>query len=198
MLNILYGLVLADCKKESNGKYDVPHFDGKNLVEEYAKSKSNMKSIFFYASFYYQNFQYFFPPQKGDDGTVIFAMPMSEKGKIAMYDVASTGPILAKVLENPDKYVNQDVGSAGDELSGTQIVETFTKVTGKKAKFVEISETDYKAKMPGPIGVELFNMFGWFQDFGYFGKRDPFTAKNLGVAPSFEAWIKQSGWTGPQ
>jgi uncharacterized protein YbjT (DUF2867 family) len=188
---------LASCIKEGN--LSVPHFDGKNLIEEYAKTKKNMKSIFFYASFYFQNFQYFFPPQKADDGSLVFALPISDKGKIAMYDVADTGKIVAAVLSDPDKYVNQDVSSAGDDLTVPQVLDIFTKVTGKKAVFKSLGEAEYKKnfeKMPA-MGDELYNMFVWFERNGYYGKRDPFVGKKIASGvKSFEQWLKESKWTG--
>jgi len=55
---------LPDAKTVSGGKYVVPHFDGKNRVDEYIRSNSDLlrKTTFFWVTFYHSN--YAFPMYK--------------------------------------------------------------------------------------------------------------------------------------
>jgi len=57
---------LPDTVKESKGKYKVPHFTHKALVEEYAKEAKFPYHTYIAAPFYYSNFQNFplFKPKK--------------------------------------------------------------------------------------------------------------------------------------
>jgi hypothetical protein len=52
---------LPNGSKISNGKYVVPHFDAKNKIDEYIKSKADLyaKTTFLWITFYAQN--YVFP-----------------------------------------------------------------------------------------------------------------------------------------
>ncbi len=46
---------LPDCINESSGKWKVPHFDNKAILQRYAQEKKNIKSIFFQAAGYFTN-----------------------------------------------------------------------------------------------------------------------------------------------
>jgi hypothetical protein len=51
---------LPNGKKLTNGKYVVPHFEGKNQIDEYIRSDKALlaKTTFFWITFYGNNFQY--------------------------------------------------------------------------------------------------------------------------------------------
>jgi hypothetical protein len=51
---------LPNGRKISNGKYVVPHFDAKNKIDDYIKSKADLyaKTTFLWVTFYAQNYQF--------------------------------------------------------------------------------------------------------------------------------------------
>lgn len=51
---------LPNSKKLSNGKYVVPHFEGKNRIDDYIRSDKALlaKTTFFWITFYGNNFAY--------------------------------------------------------------------------------------------------------------------------------------------
>jgi uncharacterized protein YbjT (DUF2867 family) len=192
---------LPNCMQESHGKYSVPHFQQKNHIQKYAQTKQNMQCIFVYPGCYFQNFQFMMSPKKLEDGTICFAMPIENNTRMYMYDVAhDTGATVAKILESPEQWVNQEVTMCGEALTGQQIAETFSRVTGKKAMFKSLSKEDFKAGISASMFEEMYNMFAWFTEFGYFGQRSPMIARDkLGAkANTFEEWLRESNWTGPQ
>ncbi|CAF4606458.1 unnamed protein product, partial [Rotaria magnacalcarata] len=56
-----------------------------------------------------QNWLSTLKPQKSADGTFIFALPIDEKTTLHMVDIEDTGPIITAILDDPEKYVGQDI-----------------------------------------------------------------------------------------
>lgn len=189
----------------SKNKYDkVVHFDGKARVEEYAKTK-DINATFVHASFYMTNLIYFMPPQVNANGEVEWVGPMRPEAPVAMIDIPGDwGNVCLGVLKaGPAATKNLDVNVAGEYISFQQVVDTFTKVTGRKAVYKQIPREDYKnALVPtmGPIVSEEFvQMLEYFDEFGYFGGAsiEPVKKFNPNMT-TFAKWVEQSGYKGPQ
>src|SRR5262249_49628847 len=45
------------------------------------------------------------------------------------------GPAVLEILSNPDKYTGTSLPVVGDIISPNDVVETFTRVTGKRAAY---------------------------------------------------------------
>jgi len=192
---------LPGTKEESHGKYVVPHFDTKYEIEKYAKSKKNLKCIYYMPPFFYENFAHLAAGsvRKASDGTIEFAFPMNGTAKVSMFSVHDSGKIIAKVLEDPEKWVGKDITASAQDLNWNEVVATFSKVTGKKAKFVHLRDEEY-GPIAGHLTEEFLNMFRWFQDFGIFGTRNPFVARDELKVPlvTLEQWLKDTKFTGPK
>jgi uncharacterized protein YbjT (DUF2867 family) len=185
---------LANSDGVSNKKWHVPHFTNKWRVEEYARTQKSMESIFVYAGFYDQNFLTFFQPQRAEDGTVMFAMPLRADVGLPMFDVSDTGRVVAPIFADHKKWVGKCVPMAGEYLTGPGIAQTFTCVTGVKAKFVQL-DLEAFGKL---AGAEMKNMYGWFNEYGYFGGMPLDDGHTL--APNMNTWssfLRKTGWTGP-
>jgi uncharacterized protein YbjT (DUF2867 family) len=184
---------LCNSDGESNKKWHVPHFTNKWRVEEYARSQKSLECVFVYAGFYAQNFQGFMPPQKAEDGTCIFALPMRADVGLPIFDVADTGRVVAPIFADHKKWVNKIVPMAGEYITMPQIASTFGCVTGQKAKFMQLKLEDFGAK----AGEEMKNMFGWFNTNGYLNGmtlEDTHT-----IAPNLNTWgsfLRKTGWQG--
>jgi uncharacterized protein YbjT (DUF2867 family) len=175
----------------SKKKWHVPHFTNKWRVEEYARSQKSLECVFVYAGFYAQNFQTFFQPQKAEDGTVLFAMPLRHDVGLPMFDVSDTGRIVAPIFADHKKYVGKVIPMAGEYITGPCIACTFTRVTGKKAKFVQL-DLEAFGKMAGD---EMKHMYGWFNEYGYLNGMSLEEGRAIGVLNTFESFLRKTGWT---
>ncbi|CAF2391042.1 unnamed protein product [Rotaria sp. Silwood2] len=192
---------LEDTIKLSNGKYDVPHFAQKAKIRDYIKENHpTLKAIYVEPAFYMQNWSSFFKAQKSPDGTMIFALPVDEKTTLHMTDIEDTGPIVSKILEDPDKYVGKDICICGEAIQFGEIPKVFTKVTGVPAIAKTLTEEEFRSGMqfmPKLAQDEIIAMFKWFEEYGYYGKdKDWTTGKKLTALNTFEQWLKKTGWTG--
>jgi len=181
-LNWLIYSSLSDSTTESNGKYPhVVHFAGKNRVEQYIRTLGIPNTTFVYVSFYAGNIGQLVPFDTKDNGEVEIAFPyLKEDSVIPIVDAAAdTGPVVAKIIEQgPAKWNGKRVPVAGEYVTTKYIVETLTKVTGKTHKVRTLSDEEI-AKNPF-INDEVKEMFGWFKDFGYYGKDDE--VKDISIA----------------
>jgi uncharacterized protein YbjT (DUF2867 family) len=162
---------LPNVTKISNGKYDVPHFTNKAEVEEYirelqSKSPKAFETVTFAApAFYYQNFDFFFPPKLEGD-TLVFTLP--NFNPLIAFDVTETGPAVVTALKNPAKYNLKRIDYCGQVGRPEEYIKTYQRITGKKARLNSLSFEEY-AHLPFPGAAELGQMFGYFNDYTIFG-----------------------------
>ena len=178
---------LANAKEESNGKWIVPHFDEKAEVNKAVEAQGFQYTAFVYAAFYYQNLQSIMKPEIEGDKVI---SKLTKTSKIAMFDVEDTGPIVAKVFEVPEEYNGKHIPMAGDELSTLEIAQAVAKSVGKQAHAVEGSLEDCEKQ----FGKEMAHMFGWFNEFGYMGKKVDVQAgrKAYPGMKTFEQFLKEN------
>ena len=67
---------LPDVEAISGGKFDVPHFTGKAKIDRIVKEAGFANHTFVIAPFYYQNLVSVLAPQKQEDGTLGWALPI--------------------------------------------------------------------------------------------------------------------------
>jgi uncharacterized protein YbjT (DUF2867 family) len=171
--------------KESNGKWPVTHFDSKAKVDEFIESLGFKYLTYIVPSFYYSNFHApFNMARKGEDGIYTFALPCKASTKLTMFDVKEdTGKPIPGILDDPERWgKGQRINYAGAHITVTEIVETFKRVTGKDARIVEVPYEDFAKQ-----SKELADMFGWFEEYGYYGKQaDIHSAEQL--VPKLVSW----------
>ena len=63
-----------------------------------------------------QNWSNMFKQPKLDDGTVLFAAPIDQKATLHMVDIEDTGPIVREILNDPEKFVGQDICICGEAI----------------------------------------------------------------------------------
>ncbi|CAF5185021.1 unnamed protein product [Rotaria sp. Silwood1] len=109
-----------------------------------------------------QNWTGYFKAQKSEDGTVIFALPVDQKTTLHVVDVDDTGPVVREILNNPDKFVHQDICICGDEIPLKDLAKVFTKVTGIPAISKTPTEEEFRSilnQTPKFIQDELLDMY---------------------------------------
>jgi len=184
---------------ESHGKYPVPHFDQKYEIGNYAKEKKGIKSLLIMAPFYYSNLVTMMAPVRQEDGSLQYSSPIKPDAPIHMYDVEDTGAIIAKLLENPDEWINQDITLAQEAHSMKEVAEVMSRHLNSIVTFKELSKEEYFKIAPPALADEIYNMFLWFQEDSYFGQRNPYIARDQLKVPlkTLEQFLKNCDWKGP-
>jgi len=188
---------LPNVHRLSKGKYHVPHFTDKAVVDEYIEGlqKSSTPAFkyatFFGAGFYYQNFYSFFAPKKeGDTYTITFP----ETSSVTMFDVDDTGVIVSAILKDPVGKNGKYIAGAAFHDSIQKILEVLKRATGlgDKLKFNIVPRETF-AKFGFPGADELAQMFGWFNEFTLFGYEvDRNSGQQLVSLKTFDEWVPKN------
>ena len=149
-----------------------------------------------------QNWTTFFKPSKSDDGTLVFAAPISQQTVLHMADIEDTGPVVREILNNPDKFVGQDICICGEAIRFGEISKVFTKVTGIPSISKTITEEEFRSLLqyfPKLAQDDLVSMYQLFEEYSYYGKdKDWTTGQKLTNLNTFEQWLEKTGWKGDQ
>ncbi|GIZ41848.1 hypothetical protein CKM354_000513700 [Cercospora kikuchii] len=86
-----------------------------------------------------------FVPQEQEDGSLVWANP-AEDGKIPLIAVEDGGPYALWMFDNVKESAGLFLKVATDEVSFADIAKTFTKVTGRPAKHVQVPLADFLHK----------------------------------------------------
>src|SRR3989440_3549009 len=98
---------LPDVEAISGGKLHVPHFTGKAKVDRIVKEAGFTHHTFVIAPFFYQNLVGLAAPQKQEDGTLGWALPIDPTVRgIHMGDITEIGSIVAGAFALPDEAGN--------------------------------------------------------------------------------------------
>jgi uncharacterized protein YbjT (DUF2867 family) len=172
------------------GKWKVPHFDGKGSSDHVWKDLGVPATLLF-TSFYWDNFIYFgMGPKAGPDGTLAIGMPMGDR-KLSGIAAADIGACAYGIFKAGNEYIGKTVGIAGDHVSGTDMAAALSKALGKKVVYHAMEPAAYRA-LGFPGADDLGNMFQFYRDFN-----DDFVAarsveKTRKLNPklqSFQQWL---------
>jgi len=187
---------LANVEKVSKGKCHVPHFTSKALVEDHIRALQQGPSpafkyvTYFAAAFYYQNFLEHFPAKKQGDK---YVLNLPETTSISMFDVRDTGALVAAILRDPVKNNGKFIAACGHHDSPQKIVEEIQKNTSYGDKIqLNLVPREVFEKFPFPGAAEIAGMFGWFNEFTYYGPgSDLNSGKSLAPMTTFSKWVAQ-------
>ncbi|KAJ2356837.1 hypothetical protein GGF43_001822 [Coemansia sp. RSA 2618] len=187
---------LSSMKEISKGKYPgVLHFEGKHRIEKYLASKADqIRGYFVCVGFYMENYTQFTRISPEDKQTVEFTFPLKPTTKLPLVDTANeVGPVVQYILEHPEECLGSVLDVSGGFYEAQEMAKTFTEVTGKPARYVQIP---YEA-----VGSnDLSQMFQGADEFGLFGGRSDFVEHNKKIDHKFSTPVdfwKHRGWTGP-
>ena len=146
-----------------NGKYKVPHFDGKGEANA-EFTKAGVPTTFLHTSFYWENLIYFgMGPRKGADGKLVFALPIGDK-KLPSIAAEDIGRCAYGIFKRGDEFIGQTVGIAGDHPTGAQMATALGQALGQPVSYYPISFDAYR-KLGFPGAEDLGNMFQFKHDF---------------------------------
>ncbi|MBP7779197.1 MAG: NmrA/HSCARG family protein [Acidobacteria bacterium] len=172
------------------GKYKVPHFDGKGESDHYF-TDAGVPTTFLLASFYWDNFIHFGSgPKKGPDGTYLLTLPL---GTAAMAGIAAAdiGGCAYGIYKEGSALVGERIGVAGEHLTGLEMAAALGRALGQPVRYNDVSADTYRS-FGFPGADDLGNMFQFYRDFAEVCNttRDVVQSKRLNPSlQSFETWL---------
>ena len=173
------------------GKYKVPHFDGKGEADHFF-TDAGLPVTFLLASFYWDNMIYFGSgPKKGADGKLALTLPIG-KHKMAGIFSEDIGKCAYGIFKKGPEYFGKTVGIAGEHLTGAEMAASLSKALGKEVIYNEVTPAQYRG-FGFPGADDLGNMFQFYSEFEEQCNRtrNLRTSKDLNPElQTFDMWLK--------
>ncbi|CAF0926730.1 unnamed protein product [Didymodactylos carnosus] len=191
------GIMVADACKKANVQHlvyssvnaaekapNVPHFHSKYLIEQHIKQLNLPNFTILRPTCLMDNFDD--PQMQPKYSSLMFLIkPTTKLQWIACKDI---GIAANKAFEEPKKYAKKTVSLAGDNLTGTELAQVFSRVLGRDLKY---------KKMPSIIlrlySNEMYKMADFFEKTGY-DTNIPEVKKEFPQLRTMEQWLKENEW----
>jgi len=175
------------------GKYKVPHFDGKGEADHFF-ADAGVPTTYLLTSFYWDNLITFgMGPRRGPDGKLALTLPMGDR-KLPAIAAEDIGRCAYGIFKRGKEFIGKRVGIAGEHLTGSQMAEQLGKALGQEVKYNAVSPEVYRS-FGFPGADDLGNMFQFKRDFeaDFTGARDLQVARALNPRlQTFAAWLKDN------
>lgn len=172
------------------GKYKVPHFDGKEDADALFRD-AGVPTTFLRTAFYWENLIYFgLGPQRREDGALAITYPMGDS-RLPGIGAADIGKIALGVFKRGPELIGKTIAVSGENLTGAQMAEKLGKALGEEVRYNDVDPDVYRG-FGFPAADELGNMFQFKRDFDaeYAGARDRDFALSLDPElQDFDAWL---------
>lgn len=187
----------------TNGEKFAPHFTDKARIEDYIRTLP-ITSSFIYMAFFYTNLLEFYTPIVKDD-VLVFPIYLPENFRAPFVDpLTATGPAVLEIFSDPERYSGKSLPIIGDIISPREMVDTFIRVTGKKAIYSSaFSKEEFLGHFPGfssneTLVREIIGMSEYAFEYGYFGKdRDLQWSRKINPnALTWEQFLRSTNWLG--
>jgi hypothetical protein len=118
--------------------------------------------------------------------------------------LTATGPAVLEIFSNPGQYAGKSLPVIGDIISPQEMVETFVRITGKKAVYSSaFTREDFLHHFPEfslneLLLREILGMAEYIVEYGYFGKdRDLLWSRQTNPKSlNWEQFLRTTGWQG--
>jgi uncharacterized protein YbjT (DUF2867 family) len=187
----------------TGGTKFAPHFTDKARVEAYIRALP-IRSSFIQLAFFYTNLLEYYVPRKDGDA-LVFPVYLPEQFQAPFVDpLTATGPAVLEIFDHPDAYAGHTLPVIGDILSPAEMIETFTRVTGRKA----IYASAYRSKelinhfpeyaQNEELVREIIGMAEYTVEHGYYREvRDLEWSRRINPASlSWEQFLRTTNWNG--
>ena len=194
---------LENVEARTGGTKWVPHFTDKARVEAYIRSLP-IRSSFVYLAFFYTNFLEYYVPQRGADG-LTFAIYLPPHVPMPFVDpLTATGPAVREIFDYPTQYAGQTLPVIGEILSAQDMVDTFVRVTGQRARYASAYAREDLLRYFPAFGAnehfvrELVGMVEYAVEYGYYApERDLTWSRKIDpYALTWEEFLKRRNWQG--
>ncbi|OPB36203.1 hypothetical protein A0O28_0109790 [Trichoderma guizhouense] len=195
-----------------NDKYRVGHCDGKARVAEYisAQPTSPMAWTIVTSCLYMESLSEFLvPTYEPNDDVHVFALPLGQ-GRCPMITLDDNAAYVRWTLDNPSQSNGLNLKVVTENVTGDELAAAFSKVTGKKSVYRDVSLEEYfrlpifpdpDAKMSSnPTSITVRKNFSglwnswkddlWKWDYQLLDRILPTRTK------STEEWMAKTGYTG--
>jgi uncharacterized protein YbjT (DUF2867 family) len=194
---------LENVDKITAGSKFAPHFTDKARIEEYIRTLP-LRSSFIYMALFYTNLPEFYTPvQQGD--TLVFSVYLPKDFRAPFVDPrTATGPAVLEIFDHFKQYEGRSLPVVGQLITPQEMVETFSRVTGKKAVYRSAySRGEFLESFPAfasndLLVAEIIGMAEYIVEYGYFGPgQDLQWSKSINPDTlDWEQFLRQTGWAG--
>ncbi len=172
------------------GKYKVPHFDGKGEADARFREQG-VPTTFLLTSFYWGNFIYFGSgPKRGADGSLALTFPLGD-AKMPGIGAEDIGKCAYGIFRRGEELIGKTVGIAGEHLSGKEMASAMSAALGQEVRYVDVPPEVYRG-FGFPGADDLGNMFQFKRDFthDFRGARPVESARALNPElEDFKTWL---------
>ena len=185
---------LADDRMPTlQGKYKVPHFDGKGEADDVFR-EVGVPTTFLLTSFYWDNLIYFGAgPQRGENGKLVLPLPMGDQ-KLPGIAAADIGRVAYGIFKEGTRHVGKTIGIAGEHLTGKQLAAKLSEALGEPVTYHSVPWDEYR-KLDFPGADDMGNMYQFKHDFqeAFVGARDVSVARRLNPElQTFSQWLEEN------
>jgi uncharacterized protein YbjT (DUF2867 family) len=189
----------------TGGRKFAPHFTDKARVEEYIRTLP-VAGSFIYLAYFYTNLVEYYKPRLEDD-TLVFPIYLPKDFRAPFVDpLTATGPAALEIFDHRDAYAGQSLPVVGDIISPHEMVETFMRVTGKKAAYSSAFTRDELLRHFPAFAAneglvrETEGMVQYTVEHGYYRKdRDLLWSRRVNPGSlTWEQFLRTTGWQGQE
>jgi uncharacterized protein YbjT (DUF2867 family) len=175
------------------GKYKVPHFDGKGEADHFF-TDLGLPVTFLLASFYWDNLIYFGSgPKRGADDKLAVTFPMGDK-KMAGISSDDIGKCAYGIFKKGQSLIGKRIGIAGEHITCAEMAKSLTKALGEEVSYNEVTPDQFRA-FGFPGADDIGNMFQFYRDFDDVcnSMRDVNYSRELNPElKSFDMWLEEN------
>jgi uncharacterized protein YbjT (DUF2867 family) len=172
------------------GKYKVPHFDGKGAADQIFRDVG-VPTTFLLTSYYWDNLIHFgMGPKRGPDGKLAITFPMDDK-KLPGIAAEDIGKTAYAIFKRGREYIGKTIAIAGEHLSGKEMADKLARALDKEVKYNAVPADVYRG-FGFPGADDLGNMFQFKRDFNedFCGVRDLELGRKLNPQmQTFDQWL---------
>ncbi|KAI5456982.1 NmrA family protein [Mariannaea sp. PMI_226] len=201
-----------------DSKYRCGHLDGKGKVADYisAQPTDAMAWTVLTSCLYMEGLTEFLQPfpDREDPDTLIFAAPLGE-GKLPLIYLEDYGRYARWILDTPSRSTGIELHVATEDLAWKDLAAVFTKVTGRKAVYKDLTLDQYFKLpiFPDPDMIvghsasgENSTLLTFRENFSGFWNmwKDDLTKRDYDLldeilpnrVKSVQEWMEKTGYTG--
>ncbi len=164
----------------------IPFFESKREIEIYIKTIGLSFTIFRPVSFM-PNYE---EPHTRD--SILggkFRSPYPENTRVQLLALEDLGAFANIALENPVEYIGKEIELASDELTISQVADSFSMILGQTVRYENIPLEDIRKQM----GDDYYKMTKWGIENGF--KADIGSLKKIyPKLTSFDSWLRKHEW----
>ena len=176
------------------GKYKVPHFDGKGESNHFF-TDAGVPVTFLLASFYWDNFIHFGAgPKRGEDGTLALTLPIGD-AKMAGIAAEDIGKCAYGIFKKGPGLAGKKIGVAGEQLTGHEMAAALSKALGEPVQYNQVPAAVYRS-FGFPGADDLGNMFQFYDEF----EKELNTTRDVAYSRelnpellNFQQWLEKYG-----